>query len=74
METLQEKCIGAFLCFLPTVLDLQDKLEKERVGRTPAPVHRYFIQLFTGFCMSQVQIFFHQQYVCSMVTALEQKG
>ena len=27
METFPDKCIGAFLCFLPMVLDLQDKLE-----------------------------------------------
>ena len=32
-------------------------------GRNPAPVHRWFIPLFTGFFTSQVvQDFFHQQY------------
>jgi hypothetical protein len=33
-------------------------------GRNPAPVHRWFIPLFTGFLPSQVvQDFFHPQYV-----------
>ena len=40
-------------------------------GRNPAPVHRWFIPLFTGFLPSQVvQDFFHPQYVQVYVTLM----
>ena len=47
------------------------KLNISTVGRNPAPVDRWYLPLFTGFCTSHVvQDFFHQQYLSGMLQTL----